>query len=98
MGFTKVACNVDAIANMAAIGIPKSLTVLIGFIELMLGSLLWIKYFTKMAIQALISMMLIATMFHLYNFGAGLHLIPPIGAMLGLLITTTLGEERKNLQ
>jgi uncharacterized membrane protein YphA (DoxX/SURF4 family) len=98
VGFTKVACDPDVLANMSAIGLPKSMTVLIGFVELMLGSLLWVRYFTKMAIQALVTMMVVATMFHLYNFGGGLHLIAPLTAMLGLLLTMVLGKERRNLQ
>lgn len=97
-GFMKLSGDPKTIEQMALLGIPKSLSVIIGFTELVLTSLLFVKYFTKMATQSLMSIMVIATCFHVLNFGFGYHLLFPVSTFILLWVSCYVSSIRRNLK
>ena len=94
-GMGKVLCRPEQVDLFQSLGIPKTLMILIGFTEIVLGVLLQIRYFVKLSIHALITIMVIAAL--LVGVGQGLTaMIFPI-LVIGLLTHSNyLGQQVKN--
>lgn len=59
-GLDKIINRGDMFTLFNGVGIPRSLMVLTGFSEIVLACLLHVRYFTKLALQALIFILVIA--------------------------------------
>lgn len=59
-GLDKIVNRGDMFVLFNGMGLPRSVTVLTGFSEIVLACLLHVRYFTKLALQALIFILIIA--------------------------------------
>lgn len=91
-GIDKVILKEEMVESFACFGLPKEFMVIIGFTELMLAILLQTKYFTKLATNALISILSFAIFFHIMNGQYIVSLFPTVLIFI-LLITLKLGQK-----
>ena len=94
-GMNKVMVRPDQLELFHSLGIPKTIMILIGFTEIVLGILLQVRYFVKLSIHALIGLMVVAGI--LVGVGQGLMaMIFPTVMVLLLLYSNYLGQQIKN--
>jgi uncharacterized membrane protein YphA (DoxX/SURF4 family) len=94
-GMGKVLCRPDQVELFSSLGIPKTIMITIGFTEIVLGILLQIRYFVKLSIHALITLMVVATL--LVGVAHGLTQMVFPSLMIGVLVYSNyLGQQIKN--
>lgn len=94
-GIDKILLEKEMVETFNSLGFPIEFMVIIGFTELILAIMLQSKYFTKLASNALISMMSFAVFFHAVN-GQYIALTIPLIVISILLFTNFLGQKIKN--
>lgn len=90
-GLDKVLYRPDAVNAFQQMGIPKTLMILVGFSEIVLGCLLHVKYFTKLALQGLMFILFIAFIMTIVTEGF-LSAMFPFAMMFLCLFTHHLGQ------
>ena len=90
-GLDKVLCRPDAVNAFQQMGIPKTLMILTGFSEIILGCLLHVRYFTKLALQGLMFILTIGFIMTIVSQGF-LSSIFPLAMIFLCLFTHHLGQ------
>jgi uncharacterized membrane protein YphA (DoxX/SURF4 family) len=94
-GMGKVLCRPDQVELFSSLGIPKTLMILVGFTEIVLGILLQIRYFVKLSIHALITLMVLASLLVGSGHGLTQMIFPTI--IIGVLVYSNhLGQQIKD--
>ena len=94
-GMNKVMVRPDQLELFHSLGVPKTIMILIGFTEIVLGILLQVRYFVKLSIHALIGLMVVAGI--LVGVGQGLMaMIFPIVIISILYLINHLGQKLKD--
>lgn len=88
----KIVLKEEMVKTFHSFGLPKEFMVIIGFTELMLAILLQTKYFTKLATNALISILSFGIFFHVMNHQYIISLFP-LSLIFILLMTLNLGQK-----
>lgn len=90
-GLDKVLCRPDAVNSFHEMGIPKVMMIMVGFSEIVLGCLLHVRYFTKLALQGLMFILFIAFIMTIVSQGF-LSSIFPLAMIFLCLFTHHLGQ------
>jgi len=90
-GLDKVLCRPDAVNSFENMGLPKTIMILVGFSEVILGCLIHVRYFTKLSLQGLMFILFIAFIMTIVNQGL-LSSIFPIAMFLLCLFTYHVGQ------
>ena len=94
-GMGKVMCRPEQVELFRSLGIPITLMIVIGFTEIILGIFLQVRYFVKLSIHALITLMILAIL--LVGVGQGfMATLFPIVIIIALLFSNHLGQKIKD--
>lgn len=96
-GINKIFHIPSFINDFNTMRIPIPLMIVVGFTEISLGILLHIRYFTKLALQGLLFIMIFACIFTMITEDH-LSIILPIIIIILIFLTLELGQRVRNLK
>lgn len=96
VGIEKILLRPEMVKTFSSLGLPNEFMMIIGFSELVLAVMLQTKYFTKIALHGLMTIMSFATFFHIMNSQYIISLIP-ISMMFMIITLMNFGQKVKNM-